>query len=177
MKIAVWCASERGASPAYALAARTLGAEIARRGHGLVYGGSSGGLMGEVADSCLAAGGPVTGITVNVPKIIARRHPGLTAYETSPDLITRKAHMIELADAFVALPGGPGTLDELGDVVTLLRARVSTKPIALVNVEGFYDPLSELFDRMVQVGFADPSDFQRVLIADDVEAALAFVGA
>ena len=127
MKITVWCASELGADPAFAEAARALGAAIATRGHELVYGGSQGGLMGCVADACLAADGKVTGVTVNVPRIVARRHPGLTCVELTPDLITRKARMIELADAFVALPGGPGTLDEITDVMTALRARIAKK--------------------------------------------------
>lgn len=177
MKIAVWCASELGADPAFAEAARALGAAIATRGHELVYGGSQGGLMGCVADACLAAGGKVTGVTVNVPRIVARRHPGLTCVELTPDLITRKARMIELADAFVALPGGPGTLDEITDVMTALRARISTKPIALLNVAGFYDSLRTLFDDMLRVGFVDPEDFAKVLVSADLDEALDFIGA
>ena len=177
MKIAVWCASELGADPAFAEAARELGEAIAARGHELVYGGSCGGLMGTVADACLAAGGPVTGVTVNVPRIIARSHPGLTRRELTPDLLTRKARMIELADAFVALPGGPGTLDEITDVITLLRARVSTKPIALLNVHGFYDPLRTFFDNMVRLGVADSVDFEKVLVSAELDAALDFIGA
>ena len=120
MKIAVWCASELGADPAFAEAARALGAAIATRGHELVYGGSQGGLMGCVADACLAAGGKVTGVTVNVPRIVARRHPGLTCVELTPDLITRKARMIDLADAFVALPDGTR--------LTRARAHACTEP-------------------------------------------------
>ena len=177
MNIAVWCASSPGADPAFAEAARELGAEIARRGHALVYGGSGCGLMGEVAGACLDAGGEVTGVTVNVPRIIAERHAGLTRTETCPDLITRKARMIELADAFVALPGGPGTFDEIGDVITLLRAGVSAKPVALVNVSGFYDPLAVLFARMVRDGVADAWDFEKVQVSAGIGEALDFIGA
>mgnify|MGYP002870189591 CR=1 FL=1 len=177
MKIAVWCASETGTDPAFAEMAADLGRCIAERGCGLVYGGSRGGLMGTVADACLAAGGEVTGVSVDVPRIVARQHPGLTACEFTPDMITRKARMIELADAFVALPGGPGTFDEIGDVITLLRAGVTTKPIALLNVTGFYDPLQELFDRMTEARFVADEDFSRVLITPSLEEALAFIGA
>ena len=177
MNIAVWCASQPGNDPAFAEAAARLGAAIAGRGHNLVYGGSKGGLMGTVAGACLNAGGTVTGITVNVPRIIAERHPGLTLLETTPTLIARKARMIELADAFVALPGGPGTFDEIGDVITLLRAGVSTKPVALINVNGFYDPLAELFSRMVRDGVADGSDFEKVLVSAEIDEALDFIGA
>lgn len=177
MKIAVWCGSELGADPAFEEVARALGRAIACRGHELVYGGSQGGLMGTVADACLAAGGSVCGVSVNVPRIIARRHPGLTAYEVCPTLLERKARMIQLADAFVALPGGPGTLDEIGDVITLLRAGVSAKPIALVNVAGFYNPQAQQFARMVAEGFSDPEDFAKVLVSDDIDEVLNFIGA
>ena len=177
MEIAVWCASQQGNDPVYLDMARALGVTIAERGHGLVYGGSRGGLMGAVAGGCLEAGGTVTGVTVNVPRIIAERHPGLTRSEVCPDLITRKARMIELADAFIALPGGPGTFDELGDVITLLRAGVSTKPVALVNIRSYYDPLAELFARMVRDGFADPSDFEKVLVSADIDEVFAFLEA
>ena len=177
MRIAVWCASGYGARDEYRRAAAELGRLIAEGGHELVYGGSQGGLMGTVADACLAAGGQVTGVTVNVPKIIARRHPHLSAFETAENLSARKTRMIELADAFVALPGGPGTFDEIGDVITMLRARVSEKPIALVDVGGFYAPLRTLFASMVSEGFADADDFDHVSISGNVEEALAFLGA
>lgn len=177
MRIAVWCASGSGVRDEYRETAAELGRLIAEGGHELVYGGSRGGLMGAVADACLAAGGHVTGVTVNVPKIIARRHPQLSAFETAENLSARKSRMIELADAFVALPGGPGTFDEIGDVITLLRARVSEKPIALLDVAGFYAPLRTLFASMVAEGFADADDFDRVLVSSDVEEVFRFIGA
>ncbi len=176
MRIAVWCASEPGADPKYIEAASKLGRLIAQSGNELVYGGSQGGLMGAVADSCLEAGGQVTGVSVNVPTIAARMHPGLTSRELAPTFGERKNRMIELADAVIALPGGPGTLDEIGDVLTLLRLGAQ-KPMALISIDGFYGPLRAMLANMVAAKFVDESAFALVDFAPDVEAALAFVGA
>ena len=175
MKIAVWCASEFGDDPIYAECARALGEAIARGGHTLVYGGSNCGLMGAVADAVLAAGGEVDGVTVDIPKIIAQRHPGLTRCIVMPDMATRKRTMMDMADAFVALPGGVGTLDEVGDVMALLRSGVSTKRLALYSVNGFYAHLQEFFETMLSAKFVVPENFSRVLVSGDLAEIMAFV--
>ncbi len=177
MNIAVWMASEKGANPAYVKAAETLGTAIAGRGHALVFGASQGGLMEAVSEACLHAGGEVHGVTVAVPFIAERANDHLTTCELTPDMSTRKARMIELSDAFIALPGGPGTLDELSEALMLLRIGKIAKPLVLLNVENFYAPLQTLFGRMIDDQLVDASVFSSVYFANTIDEALDFIEA
>lgn len=152
-RIGVYCGSSAGTDPAFAAEARALGTAIAAAGLGVVYGGASAGLMGEVADAALAAGGEVIGVLpeVLVGKEIA--HTGLTSLELVATMHERKARISELADVFVALPGGYGTLDEMLEAVTWAQLRIHSKPCLLINTAGYWDGLIEFLDRAVESGF------------------------
>ncbi|MEO6511302.1 MAG: TIGR00730 family Rossman fold protein [Nocardioides sp.] len=153
MRIAVFLGSSSGAE-AHQAAARDLGRAIGAGGHGLVYGGARVGLMGVLADATLAAGGEVVGV---LPANLVERevgHRGLTRLELVDTMHERKARMAELADAFVALPGGTGTLDELVEIMSWWQLRLHDKPIALYDVDGFWEPFVALFDHMVASGYA-----------------------
>ena len=168
MNIAVYCGSVSGNKEQFEKGARALGTWIGEHGHTLVYGGAQGGLMGIVADAVLEHGGTVTGVLPAVESIQKRRHPGLTAYIETTDMAERKAKMIELSDAYVALPGGPGTLDEITDVISLARLGIEDKPCVLFDIDGFYQPLKTVFDQMLEVGFAETGAFRKVLISEDL---------
>lgn len=152
--ICVFCGSSPGEKPVYAQAARELGQLIGKNGYRLVFGGGGIGLMGEVARAARDAGAPVIGI---LPAFLRSLEPPLKSAEeliVTPDLQQRKARMLALADAFVILPGGLGTLDEYFEVITTTQLRVHAKPIIVVSVEGYFDPLKALLDRVVEQGFA-----------------------
>ena len=152
-RICVYAGSSPGADPAYAAAARELGAAIARRGLGLVYGGGSVGLMGEVADAVLDGGGEVIGV---LPAALDRReigHRGLTELRVVATMHERKALMAELAGAFAVLPGGLGTLEELAETATWTQLRFHDKPIGVLDVRGYWDDLARLLDHMVRERF------------------------
>lgn len=173
--IAVFCASAAGASPVYLEAANELGRRIARRGYGLVYGGATVGAMGAVADGALAAGGAVVGV---IPDIIKEReieHRGLTELHVVQTMHERKAMLADRSDAFVALPGGYGTLDEFIEMVTWAQLRIHAKPCVLVNVRGFFDPLLAFLDHIVREGFIQPKNRGLVQVARDPEEALRIV--
>lgn len=161
-RIAVYCGSSAGNDPAFAAEARALGSAVATAGLGVVYGGASAGLMGEVADAALAAGGEVIGVLpdVLVGKEIA--HPRLTSLELVSTMHERKARISELADVFVALPGGYGTLDEMLEAVTWAQLRIHSKPCLLINTVGYWDGLVALLDRAVTAGFV--KDENRTLL-------------
>lgn len=169
--LCVFCGSSSGHDPAFAEAARAFGEALARRGIGLVYGGGRIGLMGVVADAALAAGGAVTGV---IPQALVDRelaHPGLTALHVVGSMHARKARMAELADGFVALPGGIGTLDELFEIWTWAQLGEHRKPVALLNTAGFYDPLLTFIDDMVAAGFL-LGDHRALLLVEREPAAL-----
>lgn len=152
-RIAVYCGSSAGNDPAYLAEARTLGAAIAAAGMGVVYGGASAGLMGALADAALAAGGEVIGV---LPDVLAGReiaHLGLTALEIVGSMHVRKARIAELADAFIALPGGYGTLDEMLEAVTWAQLGIHSKPCLLINTAGYWDGLIEFLDTAALAGF------------------------
>ena len=142
MNIAVYCGSSAGSKEAYTIGAVALGMWIAENGHTLVYGGARGGLMGTIANSVLSNGGKVIGVLPQVESIQNRRHQFLTEYIDTKDMAERKAKMIELADAYIALPGGPGTLDELSDIISLQRLHINENPCILYDIDGFYQPLN-----------------------------------
>jgi uncharacterized protein (TIGR00730 family) len=162
--VAVFCGSNFGVSPAYKDAAETLGREIAARGLTLVYGGTQKGLMGVVADAALAAGGKVTGVINQRLHARGHLHPGLTAHEIAATMRERKARMSELADAFIALPGGLGTLEELLEAATLTQLGDHVKPCAALNVRGFYAPLQAMLDKAVDEGFLKPQHRDMILV-------------
>lgn len=162
--ICVFCGSASGRRPAFARAARQFGAALAGKGVGLVYGGGSIGLMGIVADAALAGGSPVVGI---IPRALFRReiaHHGLTRLEVVPTMHARKARMARLSDAFVALPGGIGTLEELFEVLTWGYLGIHAKPVGLLDVAGYWRPLVRLLDHAVDEGFLRPSHRKLVVI-------------
>jgi uncharacterized protein (TIGR00730 family) len=151
--VCVFCGSRFGNRPDYLAGARALGAELARRGLTLVYGGTSVGLMGAMADAALAQGGKVVGV---LPKVLSDRevaHPSLTELHLVDSMHTRKAMMAERADAFIAMPGGIGTFEELFEVTTWAQLGIHHKPIGLLNVADFYGPLLALMRRAVEEGF------------------------
>jgi uncharacterized protein (TIGR00730 family) len=160
--VCVFCGSSTPPDDAYRAAARRLGGALAWRGIELVYGGGRVGLMGELADSCLASGGRVTGV---IPVGLFTRevaHKGLTSLHEVGSMHERKRLMYDLADAFVALPGGLGTLEELAEIATWSQLGLHRKPIVLLDVDDFWDPLSALLDRMVAVGLLKRAN--RVLV-------------
>jgi uncharacterized protein (TIGR00730 family) len=156
VRICVFCGSSAGRGERYLTVARELGATLARRGIGLVYGGARVGTMGAVADAVLAAGGEVTGV---IPAGVLQRevaHTGLTDLRVVADLHERKALMSELADGYLALPGGAGTLEELFEVWTWAQLGLHGKPIGLVDVDGFYQPLLAMVGHLVTEEFLRP---------------------
>ena len=151
--VCVFAGSQVGADPLFAQQARQLGILLVKNGWGLVYGGGSVGLMGEIADSVLDSGGKVIGV---IPGFLATKellHTGLTETITTEDMHSRKAKMAELADAFIALPGGLGTFEEMFEVLTWAQLGVHQKPIGLLNVAGFYDPVLSLVEHAIELGF------------------------
>lgn len=151
--ICVFCGASTGANPLYREAAAAMGRNLAERGMTLVYGGGAVGLMGVVADAALAAGGQVIGIIPQSLKDAEIGHAGLTRLEVVDGMHARKARMAELADAFVALPGGLGTLEELFEVWTWGQLGYHAKPLGLLDVGGFYAGLGQFLDHLVEEGF------------------------
>ncbi len=136
--------------------ARETARQIVRAGYGIVYGGGSIGLMGVVADTALACGGSVVGVIPHALTLTEVAHGGLTELHVVTTMHERKALMAEMSDAFVALPGGFGTMDEFCEVLTWSQLRIHDKPIGLINFRGYYDALLALFDSMAREGFVDP---------------------
>lgn len=171
MRIAVYCGSSLGNDPVHADAARELGAMLAEAGIGLVYGGGNVGLMGVLADATLARGGEVIGV---IPQALVDRevaHKGCSELHVTADMHERKALMAEKADAFVALPGGIGTMEELFEVWTWGQLGWHPKPCAIVNVAGYYDALVDFLDSAVRSGFLT-QDHRSMLIEVDAVADL-----
>lgn len=175
--VCVFCGSSRGQGEQWAETARALGTVLAKREIDLVYGGGSVGLMGEMADAALDAGGRVIGV---IPKGLFGRehaHRGVTELHETTTMHERKALMYNRSDAFIALPGGYGTLDELCEVVTWSQIGVHAKPSVLLDVDGFWDPFLSLLDRMVETGFVKPLNRELLHSEPSPEAALAHLEA
>lgn len=173
--IAVFCASTPGSKPEYLDAARELGSKIAEKKYGLVYGGATVGAMGAIADAALAAGGEVMGVIPDVIMDLEIGHRGLTELHVVRTMHERKALAASRADAFIALPGGYGTLDEFIEIVTWAKLRLHAKPCVLVNLGGYYDGLLAFLDTSVRQGFIKPKDRALVQAARDVSEALQIV--
>ncbi len=176
-KLCVFCGSNAGNNPAYRAAAETVGTTLAQRGIGLVYGGGNIGLMGALADACLAAGGEAIGIIPQalMGKEVAGRpvdHQALTRREIVDSMHTRKARMAELSDGFIALPGGFGTFEELCEILTWSQLGFHAKPVGLLNVAGFYDPLLALFDHAVAEGFLRAQNHAMALVDESIDGLL-----
>ena len=154
--ICVFCGSSHGSSPRYAAAARALGRLIAERGFSLVFGGGGPGLMGETARAVREGGAAVAGVLPNFLRWVEIPPEWEKDLIITPDLQERKTRMLAMADAFVVLPGGAGTMDEFFEVVTSASLGILAKPILVVNIEGFFDPLERLMDHIVREGFARP---------------------
>lgn len=165
--ICVYCGSSEGRKPAYAEAARAFGRTLAARGICLVYGGGAVGLMGELADAALGAGGKAHGV---IPEALQERelsHEGLTALDVVDSMHARKARMAELADGFVALPGGFGTLEELLEVLTWAQLGFHRNPCGLLNIDGYFDQLVAFLDHQTAEGFVRDEHRDLLVVAAD----------
>ena len=170
--ICVYCGSNLGGKPVYAERAAALGERIAREGWALVYGGGNVGLMGKAADAALAAGGEVIGV---IPEQLVDwevAHKGVTRLDVVANMHERKMRMFDLADAFVALPGGFGTLDEMFEMLTWRQLGIGDKPCAFLDVDGFYAPLLQMIDRMVAERFLHPEQRADLWHGDDIDRML-----
>ncbi|MDP1692758.1 MAG: TIGR00730 family Rossman fold protein [Burkholderiaceae bacterium] len=176
LSVAVYCGSRFGDRPAYTQTARTVGRLIAEAGGSVVYGGGRVGLMGTVADAALAAGGRVVGM---IPQALMDRevgHAGLSELHVVQTMHERKQLMAERADAFMALPGGIGTLEEIYEVWSWQQLGYHDKPVALLNVEGYYDALLEFMRVSHERGFVSAPQYHALLVDDDPARLLARVG-
>jgi uncharacterized protein (TIGR00730 family) len=174
-RVAVYCGSARGNDPAFLAEARALGAAIAIAGLGLVYGGASAGLMGEVANAALSGGAEVIGV---LPDVLAGKeiaHSGLTRLELVSTMHERKARMAELADAFLILPGGFGTLEELLEVVTWAQLRLHSKPCILINTAEYWNGLLTFLDTAVAAGFLKLNNRELLRVARNADYAVKMV--
>ncbi|HEV8401436.1 MAG TPA: TIGR00730 family Rossman fold protein [Candidatus Limnocylindrales bacterium] len=172
-RICVFCGASPGRRPAYLELATSVGSGLAARGIGLVYGGGRVGMMGAVADAALASGGDVIGV---IPRGLVDRelaHPGVTELRVVETLHERKAVMSELADGFIALPGGLGTLEELAEVASWAQLGLHAKPIGLLGPDGYWDALAGWLDHAVDEGFVAPGHRALVVIDRDLDTLLA----
>lgn len=170
--VAVYCGSRVGNSDVYETAARELGSALAANGLGLVYGGASIGLMGAVADSVVAGGADAVGV---IPTFMLQReiaHAGLTRLHLTDTMHTRKAIMAEYADAFITLPGGLGTLEEIMEIATWRQLYQHEKPMIILNINGFYDQLIAHLRYTTEQGFMKQQDFDRLLVCNSVQEAV-----
>jgi uncharacterized protein (TIGR00730 family) len=173
--VCVYCGSRPGSTPEFARKAAALGGRLARDGLTLVYGGGNVGLMGVVADAALAAGGEVVGV---IPQQLVQwevAHQSLTRLEVVASMHARKARMFDLSDAFVALPGGFGTLDEMFEMLTWRQLGFGDKPCALLDVDGFYAPLVAMLDRMVDTGFVPAQHRRDLWHGEDIGALMTWL--
>lgn len=165
--VTVFTGSALGSTAVYSLAAQSLATAAVARDIGLVYGGGKVGLMGVVADAFLAEGGEVLGV---IPESLMEKelgHSGLTRLEVVPDMHSRKARMSELGDGFIAMPGGAGTLEELFEIWTWQQLGFHQKPVALYDVDGFWQPLLEMLEQMTQRGFIKRDFFESLIVESD----------
>jgi uncharacterized protein (TIGR00730 family) len=166
--LCVYCGSSPGNHPDYTGQARTFGAEMARRGIALVYGGGKVGLMGTVADAVLAGGGKVIGVIPRQLVELEVAHPGLSELVVVETMHQRKTRMYELSDAFVALPGGFGTMDEMFEMLTWAQLGLHRYPCAFLDVRGYYRSLGAMMDHMVGEGFVQPGQRDSVWFGDSM---------
>lgn len=177
MNVTVYLGSRPGDSPAYTRNAETLGNWIGSSGHTLIYGGSDGGLMGVLASAALNAHGKVIGVLPQVEAIMQREQAGLSQIIYTEDVAARRSRMIELADAFVVLPGGLGTLDEISEVLSLASLDLIWQPIVFFGAEGYFEPFRALFRHMIEKDFSSESYFKNVLFTEELDELAAYLNA
>jgi uncharacterized protein (TIGR00730 family) len=170
-RICVYCGSSPGRNPAYQEVARQLGTAMVERGLGLVYGGASVGVMGQVADAVLAAGGEAIGVIPEALAVKEVAHPSLTQQHVVPSMHERKAMMADLSDGFVALPGGWGTFEEIFEILTWAQLGFHAKPCGLLNVAGYYDHLHAFLEHAIEEQFVK-ADYRPMLIVESDPLAL-----
>lgn len=168
MNITVYLGANPGNDPALLTAVRALGAWIGQSGHDLVYGGSRAGLMGEIAESVLAAGGKVTGVEPGFFIEAELQHDGLTELIVTETMAQRKGKMIELGDAFIAFPGGTGTLEEIAEIMSMVSLGHLHAPCILYNLNGYYDGLRQLLARMIEKGLSSEQRQAGIHFADSL---------
>jgi uncharacterized protein (TIGR00730 family) len=173
-RICVNCGSNSGFDPCYLLTAQKLALALVDRNYELVYGGADVGLMGQVADTVMKAGGVAIGV---IPKSFAHKvsHRGLTKLHLVDSMHERKAMMFDLSDAFIALPGGFGTIEEIAEVLTWAQLGMHAKPCGLINVDGYFDPLLTFLDNAVAKGFIKPEHREMLLVSNEPEEMLALM--
>lgn len=174
-RIAVYCGASMGNSSVYQELAEKLGSWLVSQKLGLVYGGGDVGLMGVIADTVLASDGEVIGV---MPTFLVEReiaHPKLTELIIVADMHERKKKMMDLADAYIALPGGPGTLEEISEVISWARVGEHANPCVLLNAKGYYDLLAAFFDNMVTEGFLSQDDREKILITESLDEMALFI--
>ena len=169
MNVTVYMGSNPGKNPQYREAAEDLGRFIGENGHNLVYGGSDEGLMGVVADACLHSGGQIIGVFPKSLEGIEGQHPDLDKLIITEDIRDRRAKMVALGDVFVALPGGPGTIEEISEVMTLARLDQLKGLCTLLNIDGYYDHFKAQYDKMAEELFITQQERGRILFLDSVE--------
>lgn len=176
-RIAVYCGSATPADPSYLALASAVGSGLAARGIGVVYGGGRLGLMGAVADSALAAGGEVIGVIPEALRDAEVAHRGCTQLEIVKGMHERKARFTDLADGFITLPGGVGTMDELWEAISWAQLGYHSKPVGLLNAAGFFDPLIAFNTRMIETGFIRAQHAGIMIVEPDLDALLAAMAA
>jgi uncharacterized protein (TIGR00730 family) len=174
--VCVYCGSSSRVSDRFKEAARLLGATLADSKIDLIYGGGRVGLMGIVADSTLEGGGKAVGIIPNHIRDMEIDHPGLTELHVVDSMHTRKMMMFDRSDAFVILPGGLGTLDEMFEIVTWRQLRIHDKPVVLVNIDGYWDGMIAMLDNMIKAGFVQPEHKNILTVVDTVDAIIPALG-
>ncbi|NLG59230.1 MAG: TIGR00730 family Rossman fold protein [Gammaproteobacteria bacterium] len=175
--LCVYCGSNTGSKPIYQEQAIALGTRLAKDGIGLVYGGGNIGLMGAVADAVMQAGGQVTGVIPEQLVQMEVAHNGVTRLEVVGSMHERKKRMFDLADGFVALPGGFGTLEEIIEMLTWRQLGIGDKPCAFLDVAGYWSPIAQMMDRMVADRFLHPDQRQDLWIGDDIGEMLGWMRA
>lgn len=169
MKITVYLGANEGDAPSLKQAVQELGTWIGKSGHALIYGGSRCGLMGEIAESVLNAGGDVTGVEPQLFVDGELQHEGLTKLIVTQDMTERKTKMIELGDAFIAFPGGTGTLEEIAEVMSKVSLKHLDAPCILYNLNGYYDGLKELLNKMISMGLSSKERQNGIYFAETLD--------
>lgn len=176
MNVCVFCGSSSGNHPAFSEAAKELGELIGKYNHSLIYGGAKIGLMGVLADKVLSSHGKVIGVIPNFLFDKEVGHDGISELIQVGTMHERKQKMATLADAFIALPGGWGTLDELAEILTWRQLQIVNKPIAILNTNKFFNPLLDMMDSMVSFGFLKPINLEKLIVADNPKQLLTKLG-
>ena len=169
MNIAIYCASNQPNNIKFNELTNELGTYLSSKNHNLVYGGSKTGLMGVIADAFISNNGKVIGVIPDVDLIKSRIHPKLTECIFTKDMPERRTKMIDLSDMFIALPGGPGTLDELSEILDLIRLKIINKPLLIYNMDGYYDDLETHINKYYQYGFIKENELSYLHFVNNLE--------